>query len=79
MARITLKTRLNGNMEFFALDSGGYARLESDTGHHGVLAPQICEGGGFRGSCLVANAATLPAVARRWYRAYRAGQRERCL
>lgn len=75
MARFTIKTRTNGSMEFFTPDAGGYVRLES-AGKSGTMGRQICAGGGFGGSTLTANAASLQSVARRWYRAYRAAQRE---
>lgn len=74
MARFTIKTRTNGDMTFFVPNGGGYVRLESE-GKHGTLGQQICEGGGFYGNTLSANEQSLESVARRWYRAYRAGQR----
>lgn len=75
MARFTIKTRTNGDMEFFVPNGGGYVRLESD-GRSGTLGRQICYGGGFMGNTIMADEKTLEAQARRWYRAYRAGQRE---
>lgn len=75
MARFTLKTRTNGDMDFFVPDAGGYVRLES-SGKPGTLGRQICTGGSFGGNTLSATASTLESVARRWYRAYRAAQRE---
>ena len=75
MARFTIKTRNNGNMDFWVRDEGGYVRLESDD-KPGTLGRQICAGGGFMGSTIMADAETLEAKARRWYRAYRAAQRE---
>lgn len=75
MARFTIKTRTNGDMDFFVPDNGGYVRLES-AGKAGTLGRQICTGGSFSGNTLTANEKTLESVARRWYRAYRAGQRE---
>lgn len=74
MARFTIKTRTNGDMDFFVPDGGGYVRLESGA-NHGTLGRQICTGGSFGGNTLMANKQTLEAVARRWYRAYRASQR----
>lgn len=74
MARFTIKTRTNGNMEFFVPDDGGYVRLESGA-NHGSLGQQICDGGRLRGSTISANAASLEDTARRWYRSYRAAQR----
>lgn len=65
MARFTIKTRDVGELDFWTPDEGGYVRLESPN-RHGTLGTQICEGGGTRGSTLIANAETLPAVARRW-------------
>ena len=75
MARFTIKTRTNGDMDFFVPDAGGYVRLES-AGELGTLGKQICAGGGFMGNTLSASEKTLETVARRWYRAYRAAQRE---
>ena len=75
MARFTIKTRTNGEMDFFVPDDGGYVRLESFA-KTGTLGRQICTGGGFSGNTLTANAKTLESVARRWYRSYRAAQRE---
>lgn len=75
MARFTIKTRTNGDMDFFVPDAGGYVRLESD-GKSGTLGKQICEGGGFMGSTIMADEKTLEAKARRWYRSFRAAQRE---
>jgi hypothetical protein len=75
MARFTIKTRINGDMDFWVRDEGGYVRLESD-GCPGTLGRQICDGGGFRGSTIMADAQSLEAKARRWYRAYRALQRQ---
>lgn len=75
MARFAINTRTNGSMEFFVPDNGGYVRLESE-GKSGTLGRQICEGGGFMGSTIMADEKTLEAKARRWYRAYRAAQRE---
>jgi hypothetical protein len=74
MARFTIKTRTNGDMEFWVRDEGGYVRLESD-GCTGTLGRQICEGGGFMGATVMADAQSLEAKARRWYRAYRSAQR----
>ncbi len=78
MARFTIKTRTNGDMEFFVPDGGGYVRLESD-GKPGTLGAQICYGGGFRGNTVTADKSTLEFEARRWYRAYRAEQRSSAL
>ena len=74
MARFTIKTRTNGNMVFFVPDNGGYVRLESD-GKSGTLGRQICDGGRFHGSTIMATADTHEAKCRRWYRAFRAAQR----
>jgi len=75
MARFTIKTRTNGDIDFFVPDAGGYVRLESGVNHSGTLGRQICEGGGFMGSTIMADEKTLEAKARHWYRAYRAYQR----
>lgn len=75
MARFTIRTRTNGNMTFFVPNSGGYVYLES-AGRYGTLGKQICEGGGFSGNTITADEQTIEAKARRWYRAYRADQRE---
>lgn len=75
MARFTINTRTNGSMEFFVPDNGGYVRLESPS-QSGTQGRQICEGGGFMGSTIMADEKTLEAKARRWYRTYRAAQRE---
>lgn len=74
MARITISTR-RGKREFWCPDAGGYVRLETE-GHSGTLGRQICEGGGFMGSTLTADAETLPKVARRWLRQQRDGLRK---
>jgi hypothetical protein len=71
MARITIKTRDNGNMNFWVPDEGGYVRLETGC-NHGSLGRQICKGGGFMGSTVTATPKTLEFTVRRWYRAYRA-------
>lgn len=75
MARFTIKTRTNGEMEFWCPDNGGYVRLESG-GKPGTLGKQICAGGSFSGNTLSADPESLESVARSWYRAYRAAQRE---
>lgn len=78
MARFTIKTRTNGDMDFFVPDGGGYVRLESP-GRSGTLGRQICSGGGFMGNTLTASAASLESISRGWYRQYRAYQRQNCL
>ena len=75
MARFTIKTRTNGDMKFFVPDNGGYVRLESGS-NHGTFGRQICSSGSFSGNTLTASVASLESVARGWYRAYRASQRE---
>lgn len=67
MARMTIKTRDQGTLQFFVPDAGGYVRLESDA-QPGTLGRQICEGGGFTGSTLQATPETLATVARRWWK-----------
>ena len=74
MARITINTRDAGPLEFWAPDNGGYVRLETP-GHSGTLGQQICEGGGYRGNTLTADAKCLAAVARGWNRQRRAMER----
>lgn len=76
MARFTIKTRTNGTLDFFCPDNGGYIRLDGRGANHGSMGRQICAGGGFGGSTLTATPATLEAVARRWYTAFRADQRK---
>lgn len=71
MARTIINTRDVGKLEFWAPDGGGYVRLEGP-GRAGTLGLQICEGGGSIGSTLLADAKTLPAVARRWNKQRRA-------
>ena len=73
MARITINTRDAGKLEFWVRDEGGYVRLESD-GKTGTLGRQICDGGGFMGSTIMADAETLAKVARRWNAQRRAAQ-----
>jgi hypothetical protein len=75
MARFTIKTRTNGDLDFFCPDGGGYVRLERGA-QHGTLGRQIGAGGGFSGNMLTATPESLEAVARRWYRAFRADQRQ---
>lgn len=55
--------------DFWAPDTGGYVRLESDD-KTGVFGRQICAGGGFLGSTLSCSPASFDQVCRRWYRAY---------
>lgn len=74
MARFEIRTRTNGVLKFFVPDSGGYVRLES-ADHPGTLGRQICEGGRFHGSTVMASSETLEIKARRWYRAFRRAQR----
>lgn len=73
MARFTIKTRTEGNLDFFMPDQGGYVRLEQGR-KHGTLAPQICYGGDFRGSTVTAKPDTFESECRRWWR-----QRQRWL
>jgi hypothetical protein len=67
MARVTIKTRDAGLLEFFVLDAGGYVRIESGSAH-GILGRQICGGGGFIGNTLRASPESLKAVAYSWLR-----------
>jgi hypothetical protein len=71
MARITINTRDIGLLEFWVPDNGGYVRLECGD-RHGTLGRQICEGGGFMGSTLMADENTLAWVTRRWNKQRRA-------
>lgn len=76
MSKFTISTRTNGDMTFFVPDEGGYVHLESE-GEPGTLGALVCAGGSLgSGVVLTAKAETLEAVARRWYRSYRAAQRE---
>ena len=69
MARITLKTRIDGPLTFGVTSSGGYVRIY---GHPTIKdGAQICDGGRTAGSTLLADETSLPAVARRWLRQYR--------
>jgi len=73
MASFTLKTRTEGNLDFFVPNQGGYVRLEKGR-NHGTLGKQICYGGDFRGNTVTATPETLETEARRWWR-----QRQRWL
>lgn len=75
MARITIKTRDIGELEFWCKDGGGYVFLESD-GKPGSLGKQICDGGGFMGNTLSADEKTLASVARTWNRQRREWERK---
>ena len=66
--RYTIKPRQGEPLTFWAPDSGGYIRLESN-GRSGTLGRILCEGGGLWGNTLSASCeADLKATVRRWYR-----------
>lgn len=69
MTTFTIKSRTHGEKTFFVPDNGGYVRLE-DGRKHGTLGTQICYGGAFRGNTVTADADTLEAVARKWWKQY---------
>jgi hypothetical protein len=46
-----------------------YVRLEEE-GKPGILAPQICYGGKFRGDTVSSTPATFECDCRKWYRQY---------
>ena len=75
MAGIIIKTRKEGEMSFFCPADGGYVFLEGE-GRPGTLGRQICKGGDFMGSTLLARGETLAAVARKWLRQRRACARK---
>jgi hypothetical protein len=54
---------------FWAPDSGGYVRLESD-GKIGTLGRQICDGGCFSGDTVRATPENFKSTCRRWYRSH---------
>ena len=75
MAIFNLKTRDFGEVRFVCLDTGGYVRIHgADLG--ALDGRQPCDGGGFGGSTLSANEASLERVARKWWKQFLAGQRE---
>jgi hypothetical protein len=68
--RVTIKTRDFGELIFHCPDGGGYVTVrEADKGQD---PKQPCDGGGFRGSTLMADPRTLRTVARKWLRQRRA-------
>ena len=74
MTTFTIKSKKHGNKTFFVPDQGGYVRLERGR-QHGNLGQQICYGGDFRGNTITADADTLEAVARKWWKQYLANER----
>ncbi|RZP88974.1 hypothetical protein [Vibrio vulnificus] len=67
---LIIKSRKTGqDFEFWMPHDGGYIRLESE-GKEGILGRQICKGGGFMGSALIATPETFKSVCRNWYRAH---------
>lgn len=73
MARFILNTKDLGALEFSAPDDGGYVLMLLAGANP---ARQICEGGGYMGSTLTANARTLQDVVRKWNRQRRAAMRK---
>ena len=67
MARYTIESGEHGDQTFFAPDNGGYVRHKYGR-NFGTAGRQICQGGGYRGRTLEANAETLRSVVRRWWR-----------
>ena len=62
MASFTIKSRLlNDEFCFTVNGNRGYVRCNGE---------QICHGGKFLGSTITGSEEDLPAIARRWYRAY---------
>lgn len=74
MATFTIKSREHGEKTFFVPDQGGYVRLENGK-DHGTLGKQICANGSFRGNTLSADADSLEAVARKWWKQYLKNER----
>lgn len=72
MATFTINSRKHGEIRFHVRDDGGYVRVTGNGWDH----RQPCAGGGFAGSTLSASPTSLERVARRWWRAWLAGQRE---
>lgn len=72
MAFFSISSPKHGDVTFHVADDGGYVRVTSSKWDY----KQPCEGGGFMGSTLTANAASLELVARRWWKQFLAGQRE---
>ncbi len=68
MRLIITSRKLKQYFDFWAPSNGGYIFLESSD-NAGSLGTQICQGGGFIGSTLMAdNEKEFKAVCRRWYR-----------
>lgn len=65
--RYTIKPRQGDPLTFWAPDSGGYIRLESN-GRSGMLGRRICDRGDFMGALSARSEADLKATVRRWYR-----------
>jgi hypothetical protein len=70
--RFTIKSRNEGDFNFWCPDNGGYIYLELE-GKPGTLGKQICHGGGFFGSTMSCSnrPSDFEATCRYWYRKYR--------
>ncbi len=67
---LIIKSRvMNREFEFWCPDNGGYIR--DVTNKPGTLGSQVCDGGGYTGSCLSSGSSEkqFKRICRSWYRA----------
>jgi hypothetical protein len=72
MTGFSIHSRKHGEVRFVVLSAGGYVRVYGN----GWDGRQPCDSGRLMGSTLIADEASLESVARRWWVAFLAGQRE---